>query len=61
MVRLSVEYPAVPSTVDYIGVVGFILSLQGQAFSLNLCGPKLFYASTRRPAEMVLILDLLLS
>jgi putative transposase len=37
MIRISVEYPAVPSTVDCVGVVGFILILKGQAFSLNLC------------------------
>jgi hypothetical protein len=31
-----VEYPALPSTVDCGGVVGFILTLKGQVFSLIL-------------------------
>jgi len=35
MVSVGVEYPASPSTVGCGGVVGFILILKGQVFSLN--------------------------
>jgi hypothetical protein len=37
MVRIeNVEYPALLSTVDCGGIVGFILTLKGQVFSLIL-------------------------
>jgi len=33
---VGVEYPALPSTVECVGVVGFILRLKAQVFSLIL-------------------------
>jgi hypothetical protein len=35
-VSVGVEYPALLSTVDCVGVVGFILRLKAQVFSLIL-------------------------
>jgi len=36
MMSVGVEYPALPSTVECVGVVGFILRLKAQVFSLIL-------------------------
>jgi len=36
MMSVGVEYPALPSTVECAGVVGFILRLKAQVFSLIL-------------------------
>ena len=36
MISVGVEYPALPSTVECVGVVGFILRLKAQVFSLIL-------------------------
>jgi len=36
MMSVGVEYPALPSTVERVGVVGFILRLKAQVFSLIL-------------------------
>ena len=36
IVSVGVEYPALLSTVDCVGVVGFILRLKAQVFSLIL-------------------------
>jgi len=35
IVSVGVEYPASLSTVDWVGVVGFILRLEAQVFSPN--------------------------
>jgi hypothetical protein len=36
IVTVGVEYPALLSTVDWVGFVGFILRLKAQVFSSNL-------------------------
>ena len=46
IVSVGVEYPALLSTVDCVGVVGFILRLKAQVFSLilyNLTGVLAVY------------------
>jgi len=41
-----VEYPVLPSTVDCGGVVGFILTLKDQVFSLILYNSRRLFSNT---------------
>ena len=52
IVLIDMKYPAMPLTVDRVGIVGFILTLKGQVFSLILYNESVPLTTEKRARSL---------